>query len=437
MSSAPALKIIEGGRIADRTAPSLPAVHDSERLYPVFDAGGRGAFFHVIAVSLILHGAVVAAAIGWNLFGEERAIGGSEEAIVIEGIEIVLLDQMPNAPSPLVEAQAIETPDIAEPVEEAETAAPTEEFATGASPLPGEALPIAPDSAMEVPAETAPRADEAVEAARYTSVPVESARTDTTIEIVDDRAGEVREDQLPEPQIARAIPPIETAPTTDAPDAATPQAEADIALVPDADAAKAIEDVPPEAPSKTAETAAIVDDSVAPKPIDETRAAAAVDLVDEAPVPPKRPADVEPAKPAPAKSKSASKPNPSAASSKSDVAARGPTKAKAGAGGKTKEARGTVSLSTYQSRLVAHLRRYRTYPSTARSKRLQGTAVVSFTIDKNGRVVGSSLAKGTGHQILDREAVAMVRRASPFPAMPAGIGKSRLTVRAPIRFDMR
>jgi protein TonB len=63
--------------------------------------------------------------------------------------------------------------------------------------------------------------------------------------------------------------------------------------------------------------------------------------------------------------------------------------------------------------------------------------VVSFTINSGGRVVGVSLAKRTGHPILDREAVAMVRRASPFPAIPPGTGKSQVTVRAPIRFDMR
>jgi protein TonB len=437
MSSAPALRIIEGGRPENGPAPTLPPVRDSERLYPVFDMGGRGAFIHVAVVSLIVHGAMIAAAVNWDLFGEERASGGSEEEIVIEGIEVVLLDQLPNAPSPPLEATAIEEAEIAEPVEETEAVAPTEEPATGASPLPGEALPTASDSIIEVPAETAPKADEAVEAARDSSVPAAKAQTDAAVEIVDDAASEVREDQLPAPQIARAIPPIETAATTDTPDMATSQAEAVIALVPDAEAAKAIEDVSLDAPPQRTETAAIVDDSKPLKPIEETRAAVAVDLVDEAPVPPKRPADVEPAKAAPAKSEAASKPKPSSAASRSDVAARGPNKAKAGAGGKTAEARGTASLSTYQSRLVAHLRRYRTYPSAARSKRLQGTAVVSFTIDKVGRVVGTSLAKGTGHQILDREALAMVRRASPFPAMPAGIGKARLTVRAPIRFDMR
>jgi protein TonB len=133
----------------------------------------------------------------------------------------------------------------------------------------------------------------------------------------------------------------------------------------------------------------------------------------------------------------ASLPNPSTPSSEANPTARGPTKGKAGAGGTNPKAQGKASLSSYQSKLVAHLRRYRTYPAAARSKRLQGTALVSFTINSGGRVVGVSLAKGTGHSILDREAVAMVRRASPFPAIPPNMGKSQVTVRAPIRFDMR
>jgi protein TonB len=38
--------------------------------------------------------------------------------------------------------------------------------------------------------------------------------------------------------------------------------------------------------------------------------------------------------------------------------------------------------------------------------------------------------------VLDQAAVAMVRRASPFPPIPAGLGSS-LTVNVPVRFDLR
>jgi protein TonB len=61
---------------------------------------------------------------------------------------------------------------------------------------------------------------------------------------------------------------------------------------------------------------------------------------------------------------------------------------------------------------------------------------VTFTVGSSGALVGVALTGGSGAAILDREALAMVRRASPFPPIPAGLG-SKMTVRAPIRFDIR
>jgi periplasmic protein TonB len=429
MSSAPALKIIEGGRIEDRAVPSL-AVADSVRLYPVFDTGRRGAFLHIIAVSLILHGVIIAAALNWNLFDEERAIGGSNEAIVIEGVEIVLLNQMPNSPSPLAKATAIDAPDIA--VEDIETRNSTAEPATE-SPPRGEALPMS-KSVMELEAETTPKADQAE---RRSSAPVETATNDMAAEIVDRRVDEIQQDLRPPQQSARPVPLIETNSTDASPEERKSPRGSDVAPAAKADAAKVVGDTAPETASQLVDAAAIVESGRAVKAVYDTVAVAAIDIAGEPPLPPKKPSNVKTTKLPAEKPKPVSAPKASSESSRSDIAARGPTKSKAGAGGKASEARGTASLSAYQSRLVAHLRRYRNYPSAARSKLLQGTAIVSFTIDKKGRVVGSSLAKGTGHQILDREAIAMVRRASPFPAIPAGINKTRLTVRAPIRFDMR
>jgi protein TonB len=48
-----------------------------------------------------------------------------------------------------------------------------------------------------------------------------------------------------------------------------------------------------------------------------------------------------------------------------------------------------------------------------------------------------SLAGGSGHSILDQAAIAMVRRAAPFPPFPSEIATSRLEMGAPIRFDLR
>jgi protein TonB len=416
MSAAPLLRVIDGGLSVTEEAPPLPRPHDGDRLYPALKSGGGGAFVHVAAVSLILHGALIAASVAWNPFGEERAAGGLEELIVIEGVDVTLLDQMENAPSPLAEAQEIEAADAAEPVTETEVASAVEP-ASGRSPLPGEAIPVGSDSPMEVAAEAAEMGGEAAAAPSETAA---AAEPDWT-------AAEALE-EIP-PAAAPAMP-VE-AEEEDAALAATDESASEPSAEPETAAAEAtIVPVPPDA--VTAEI--VPEDSI--KPVEDTVAAEGSEILPEAPVEEKA-VEVPKTKP-PAKKKSvASLPTPSTPSSEANPTARGPTKGKAGAGGKDPKAQGKASLSSYQSKLVAHLRRYRTYPAAARSKRLQGTALVSFTINSGGRVVGVSLAKGTGHPILDHEAVAMVRRASPFPAIPPNMGKSQVTVRAPIRFDMR
>jgi protein TonB len=80
--------------------------------------------------------------------------------------------------------------------------------------------------------------------------------------------------------------------------------------------------------------------------------------------------------------------------------------------------------SNYLGLVSAHLRRYQQYPSDARSRGDQGTATVSFSLDGGGRVTSSRLTRGSGVTSIDSEVQAMVRRASPFPAPPAGAVRS-------------
>ncbi|SPH21080.1 hypothetical protein ASD8599_01823 [Ascidiaceihabitans donghaensis] len=60
----------------------------------------------------------------------------------------------------------------------------------------------------------------------------------------------------------------------------------------------------------------------------------------------------------------------------------------------------------------------------ARQKRpraaTKGTAIVSFSIAASGAVNRATIAQSSGSPQLDRDAVALVRRAAPFPAPPKG-----------------
>lgn len=86
--------------------------------------------------------------------------------------------------------------------------------------------------------------------------------------------------------------------------------------------------------------------------------------------------------------------------------------------------------------ISAALERAKRYPAEATSRNEQGTAVVTFSIDRSGRVLSSRLARSSGHAALDQETLATVARAS-LPPAPAGHAGSHFSFSVPIRFNIR
>ena len=112
----------------------------------------------------------------------------------------------------------------------------------------------------------------------------------------------------------------------------------------------------------------------------------------------------------------------------SSIAARSNTVAAPSAGS---GASPSVSPATWKSELMAHLNRYKRYPSSAAST---GTASVAFTIARSGQVLSAHLIGSSGNPALDAEAVSLPRRASPVPAPPPDFGGGVLTLTVPIHF---
>ena len=91
-------------------------------------------------------------------------------------------------------------------------------------------------------------------------------------------------------------------------------------------------------------------------------------------------------------------------------------------------------LAEYQRTVTARLSAVKRYPDAARERAPQGVAVVSFSISEFGEVAGVSISRSAGDAMLDAEALATVRRASPFPAPPAGAPRA---FSAPLSFKVR
>ncbi|MCR4269503.1 energy transducer TonB, partial [Nitratireductor sp. ZSWI3] len=91
--------------------------------------------------------------------------------------------------------------------------------------------------------------------------------------------------------------------------------------------------------------------------------------------------------------------------------------------------------AAYARRLLGHVQRYKRYPDAARNARASGTARLTITIDRAGRLAGARLRQGSGHAVLDSEALATARRAAPYPKPPEGVGGS--TISFSVNLDYR
>ena len=97
---------------------------------------------------------------------------------------------------------------------------------------------------------------------------------------------------------------------------------------------------------------------------------------------------------------------------------------RAGSASAASASAGSAAASAYRGQVIAHLTRFKRYPESARSRGAEGTPTVAFSLDGGGRVTGAGLSRSSGERDIDAEAVAMVRRAAPFPAPPPGAPRS-------------
>lgn len=107
-----------------------------------------------------------------------------------------------------------------------------------------------------------------------------------------------------------------------------------------------------------------------------------------------------------------------------------------GAGGRRIKIAGAAVRTNYKGQILARLHRYKRYPSAVRRAGKQGIVRLRFSINASGKVISSYISRSSGVPALDAEVRALIRRVSPFPPIPRGMGR-RLTLNVPIDFSVR
>ena len=92
-----------------------------------------------------------------------------------------------------------------------------------------------------------------------------------------------------------------------------------------------------------------------------------------------------------------------------------------------------AASKAYNALVSGHLRRF--IRSAAAARYGSGKAWVGFVLDREGHVLSSTLEKSSGNVALDREALAIISRANPFPPFPAAKPDEQDAFSAPITFE--
>ena len=95
------------------------------------------------------------------------------------------------------------------------------------------------------------------------------------------------------------------------------------------------------------------------------------------------------------------------------------------------------ATADYFSHLRTWLERHKRYPRRAQLRRQEGTVMLRFVMNPQGRVLSYRIERSSGHRLLDEEVREMIKRASPLPAMPEDMQQAQLELVVPVSFFLR
>ena len=96
----------------------------------------------------------------------------------------------------------------------------------------------------------------------------------------------------------------------------------------------------------------------------------------------------------------------------------------------------TEGRDTWEGRVLTKLIANRRYPRAALLRRYQGTPIIRLVMDRNGTVQSVRLEKSSRIPDLDREALALPKRAQPLPKPPDSKEGTSFEFVVPIEFDL-
>ena len=95
------------------------------------------------------------------------------------------------------------------------------------------------------------------------------------------------------------------------------------------------------------------------------------------------------------------------------------------------------TLDQYRLALIVAAKRYKRYPAQAMDKGWQGRVEVRLVIGASGAIQAGIVRTSSGYEILDSQALDMVKNAKPLAPIPSMLRGREFTVDIPVIFDLQ
>ena len=94
------------------------------------------------------------------------------------------------------------------------------------------------------------------------------------------------------------------------------------------------------------------------------------------------------------------------------------------------------ALGEYGGLLGRAIAKHKSYPKIAQMRGYEGDVLLDLRLDGNGNVLSAKVKEGSGYESLDKQALEMVRKASPFPAPPESLRNRTFNITVPVSFKL-
>lgn len=89
----------------------------------------------------------------------------------------------------------------------------------------------------------------------------------------------------------------------------------------------------------------------------------------------------------------------------------------------------------YLRSLPPLIRPHQRYPLAAQRAGREGTVIVRFVLERDGRLRETAILQSSGDALLDQAAATAIERVRRFPPFPAELPEESLPIELPVRFD--